>query len=79
MLMPTSTCLPPAFVPTTLDTATMYSDGRTFQLKQHHLSGDLTFSVQSHSGYYSERLTAAEARALIAELQRVVVTPKVAA
>jgi len=71
--------LPPAFVPTTLDSAEMFSNGRMLMVTQHHLSGDLTLAFQNGRSYFSERISAAEARALMAELQRVAHPAKVGA
>lgn len=71
--------LPPAFVPVAIDTAEMFSAGRTMSVIHHPRSRDLTLCAFSAGCYSSMKFTRAEALALAAELQRVLALPVEAA
>jgi sulfite reductase beta subunit-like hemoprotein len=64
--------LPPAFVPTSTDSAEMFSHrGRMMTVTYFPRSGDLTLCAGAAGCYSSLTLTRAEAQALATELQRV--------
>lgn len=67
--------LPPAFVPTAIDTSEMFHAGRTINLVHHKRCGDLTVAAFTGGCYSSVKFTRAEALALAVELQRVLALP----